>query len=280
MITITIDVQPFSTNCQSKLLGLLFPQALSTPHQHFVSLDIEGGSATQALSELSSGQNAIFLGDTTASPRLTYTLREDGSPNAPSDYANFDNRYTRASVDLHSTVQKLMDENPESTVQRIVTHTASLFDYGHPTQRFNDGHNEVPVIACGTAKGSCVDINTYLITALRVAEIPTVYFAGYFFPQERGGITNDMHCWVATWTNNRGWQEWDIAHHMKMGLGADEVRPGYNPKPGRRFALSYGRGLTFDIHGMELFLSHLSEPTWVFADGTTQTACIEVRLEG
>lgn len=279
MPTITISVldETANTVAKGKALGLLVPQAITTAHQRFEELNISDGGQALSVTEKTSGQDAVLLTPTSALPTLNYTFTETAIPDTPEDYASFENRYTRASSQLNGMIAGLIDGNTAQTVQRIVSHTATLFDYGHPEQRFNDGFDDVPVIACGTAKGSCVDINTYLISALHSAGIPNVYFAGYFFPEERGGLTNDMHCWVATWFDG-AWWEWDIAHHMKMGLSANDIRPAYNPKPGQRFAITYGRGLAFGIKGTDVVLSHLSEPRWVFADGQTQTATIEARL--
>jgi len=277
MPTITINVLDAHSAQRPQALGLLVPQAITTGRQSFTGLDMTGCKIAQCIVEQSSGQEAVLLTDLSERPEFRYTFEETSRQDQPNDYVHFHNRYTRASSQLHDVIDELIDDDSLGTAQRIVSHTAALFEYGHPDERFNDGLDDVPVIACGTAKGSCVDINTYLISALHSAGIPNVYFAGYFFPQERGGLTNDMHCWVATWIEG-AWWEWDIAHHMKMGLGADDIRPAYNPKPGQRFAITYGRGLAFDIKGTEVILSHLSEPRWVFADGQTQTATIEARL--
>lgn len=279
MPKITINVLDAHSEQSTRAIGLLVPQAITTGHQTFAGLKIEGIGPSQCITEKTSGQKAVFLTDLPTNLVLNYAFEGTGRQDRPDDYAHFKNRYTRASLQLRDEIDDLIDDDSLRTAQRIVSHTASLFDYGHPDEKFYDGHDDVPVVACGTAKGSCVDINTYLISALGVAGIPTVYFAGYFFPQERDGLTNDMHCWVATWING-AWLEWDIAHHMKMGMSADDIRPAYNPKPGRRIAMTYGRGLTFDINTTELILSHLSEPRWVFADGDTQTARIEARLIG
>ena len=76
--------------------------------------------------------------------------------------------------------------------------TAERFTYGHPETRFNDGLNEVPALGCGLTEGSCVDINTYFIAALRAAGIEAGYVTGVFFPAEKGDHCDDGHCWVVT----------------------------------------------------------------------------------
>lgn len=277
MASITVTVADADQSRAKGALGLLVPKAIDTDHQRFLGLDFPQGWQMTDLIESTSGQQAVLLIGNTATLALTYHFKDASQALTPDDYARFDNRYTRASLDLKKVIAGLRCSDGLETAQNIITHTAGLFDYGHPEDRFNDGHDSVPVIACGTAKGSCVDINTYLISAFTAADVPVVYFAGYFFPKERGGITNDMHCWISTWVDG-AWLDWDVAHHMKMGLGPEDIRPGYNPRPGQRQAITYGRGLQFPIGDTAMIVSHFGEPLWVYPDGKTEKALIEARI--
>ena len=85
------------------------------------------------------------------------------------------------------------------------------------------------------------------------------YITGYFFPQERGGTCADGHCWVVT-RHNGAVQEWDIAHHLKMGTR--DIRPALNPKPGARVACFHSMGLAFPELGITE-LKALIEPVAV-----------------
>lgn len=161
-------------------------------------------------------------------------------------------------------------------LERIVAATAAKFRYDHPDHRFNEGADAVPALSCGLTPGSCVDINTYLVASCNAVDIPAAYFAGYFFPRERHGVTNDMHCWVVTWAGGVQ-QEWDIAHHIKAGR--NRIVPGYNPKPGHRYAMSFGRGHRYVVNDLIVTFSHFSEPEWLMPDGRTKRASLTARLE-
>ncbi|MFZ5965441.1 transglutaminase domain-containing protein [Thalassococcus sp. BH17M4-6] len=67
----------------------------------------------------------------------------------------------------------------------------------------------MPYRSCGLTSGSCTDINTYLVASLRAAWFEAGYAYGYFFPQDSGGVTHDMHCWVVTHFGGHV-LEWDI----------------------------------------------------------------------
>lgn len=95
---------------------------------------------------------------------------------------------------------------------------------------------------------------------MRAAGFEAAYLAGYFFPEERGGLTNDMHCWVVT-RHAGEVLAWDIAHHMKAGLGT--VRPGLNPRPGRRVAIGHSMGHRYRLPEGPLDLKLLAQPLWI-----------------
>ncbi len=161
-----------------------------------------------------------------------------------------------------------------AAIEAIVNDVAEKFVYGHPDVRFNDGLDEIPYLSCGITEGSCVDINTYLIACLRAAGFEAGYMTGYFFPEEKNGCCDDMHCWVVT-RHNGVVLEWDIAHHLKMGKGP--ICCGLNPKPGSRVAMAHSMGLDFPqlrIAGAKL----IAEPVWVNGDGTLARAMLDIRM--
>jgi transglutaminase-like putative cysteine protease len=149
-------------------------------------------------------------------------------------------RCTRFAEDLVAEVGEIAgDLVGLERAKAVACHVAGRFTYGHPEERFNDGFDMVPSLGCGLAEGSCVDINTYFIASLRAAGIEAGYLTGFFFPEEKGGTCEDGHCWVVTRIDGET-TEWDIAHHLK--LGTHDIRPGLNPKPGRRFACFHSMG--------------------------------------
>jgi hypothetical protein len=146
----------------------------------------------------------------------------------------------------------------------LVEFTTSLFDYDHPKHKFYEGRDEIPLLTCLT-KGSCQDINTFQISSLYAADVPAAYYSGYFFEAGKRPAANWFHCWISTLIDGRQ-QDWDIAHHMKQGLRA--IEPALNPVPGRRVAMSHGRGLRFGMaNGFEAVIPQLGQPVWVYEDG-------------
>ena len=76
---------------------------------------------------------------------------------------------------------------------------------------------------------------------MQAAGIRAGYVARAFFPAEKGDWYSDGHCRIVT-RSPQGRQEWDIAHHLK--LGTRDIAPGLNPRPGFRVALAHGLGMT------------------------------------
>ena len=148
-----------------------------------------------------------------------------------------------------------------------------MFGYGHQDVRFNDGLDSVPAI-CGTTKGSCVDINTFLLAAARSLDIRGQYIAGYWFHPDKVE-TLDMHCWLV-FEPDGALIFWDLAHHLKWGV--DKLSPGLNPAGGRRVAMSCGRGLRFKTENGEVEISHFSEPVWVVPGGTAVEPKIRAKI--
>ena len=260
-------------------IGLIAPVGITTDRQTLLAFEAPAGWSTSLVTEQATGQLAAILrGPPDDRPRISYRF-DDTAGALPAAVRQLPaNRYSRPSPSLCEEVAALTSGATELTeaLDRIVAATAAKFHYDHPDRRFTDGTDAVPALSCGLTPGSCIDINTYLVASCNAVDIPAVYFAGYFFPEERGGITNDMHCWVVTWAAGLQ-QQWDIAHHMKMGKKT--IRPGYNPKPGRRYAMSFGRGHHYAFADTVATLSHFSEPEWLMPDGSTKRARLTARLD-
>jgi hypothetical protein len=161
-----------------------------------------------------------------------------------------------------------------AAIQAIVNDTAEKFTYGHPATRFNDGCEEIPYLGCGLTEGLLRRHQHLPDRGLRAAGFEAGYVTGYFFPEEKNGCCDDMHCWVVT-RHDGVVLEWDIAHHLK--LGTREICCGLNPKARRRVATSHSMGLTFPslgIHETKI----LGEPAWVESDGTLSRTDLDIRM--
>lgn len=221
---------------------VLVPFGLTTPQAVAVGCAVTGASL-RAVAEAHSGQTALVVTpeDDIVTLTYSYTPGEGAYPDAM--FRPHPSRYTRAAEALVAEAQAAAGTGPEpERARRLACWTAEQFTYGHPEERFTDGLDHVPFLGCGLTAGSCVDINTYFLAALRGAGIEAGYVTGFFFPAEKGDWCEDNHCWVVT-RHGSEVLEWDIAHYLKMGTR--DIHPALNPKPGFRAALFHSMGLDF-----------------------------------
>ncbi|MCG8404291.1 MAG: transglutaminase-like domain-containing protein, partial [Phycisphaerales bacterium] len=227
---------------------LLAPTGISTPYQMPMRFSLDG-AAFSLIGETGTGQMAALAEPEPGRPMtVTYLYRDGGTGYPENLFVHRESRFTRATDALVSDALGIADtaSDGHAAISTIVNEVAQKFSYGHPEERLMDGQDAVPYLSCGLTEGSCVEINTYLSAMLRSAGFEAGYVTGYFFPAEKNGCCDDMHCWVVT--RHQGVVlEWDIAHHMKMQR--KEICCGLNPKPGTRVAVAHSMGLTFpEIH--------------------------------
>jgi len=242
---------------------LLVPTGCRTPHDEVLSVSVSGGIVEAHVAARGLGLGALVVRPVDAALSIRYDVGVPASGVYPqAAFAPRRTRHTIAADELATTAREIAAKagGGEAGIHALVEDARSRFDYGHPEARFNDGAECVPYLSCGRTEGSCVDINTYLVASLRAAGYEAAYLYGYFFPAERGGITNDMHCWVVTRHAGRV-LEWDVAHHMKAGLAP--VRPALDPKPGRRVAIGHSMGHGYRVADMWIDLKLLAEPVWI-----------------
>ena len=245
----------------------LVPAGVETPYGHCSGVDTNG-QHLETVTEAGGSLRAHVVTGADGVLSLTFHFREvPGGLYPDAIFQPRPSRYTRASGALLAEVAEVAPHLPPAERTRaIACATAERFTYGHPEARFGDGFDAVPALGCGLTEGSCVDINTYFIAALRGAGIEAGYVTGYFFPAEKGDWCTDGHCWVVTRIDGQT-QEWDIAHHLKMG--SRDIHPGLNPKPGYRAAMGHSMGLSFPELGVH-DIKALIEPR-ILVDGGTRT---------
>lgn len=253
------------------------PMGMETPHCTPLSFAAEG--ATLRVVGAPGLDQRVALGRA-EEPLVTlrYSYAATGTAYPEALFRDRDSRFTRSAAALATEAQGIAEAagGGRDGMLALVHHVTRLFDYGHVEERFYDGTDEMPQL-CGLTKGSCVDINAYLIAALRAAGYEAGYMTGYFIPEEKRDRCNDMHCWVVTRCDGQV-EEWDIAHHLKMGRS--EVVPGLNPKPGVRVPLAHSMGWTLPAVGV---VDHklMSQPQWLRPDGVLEwEAEVEIRLAG
>lgn len=258
---------------------LLAPAGMCSPEDAVSATTVTGGEIVTVALEPELGLAALWIEAAGTSVTLNHAIApapiDQGYPEAI--YTPRTNRYTVAADSLAEASRAIATKagGGRAGIDALVAEAEARFTYDHPEVRFNDGTDRVPYLSCGTTPGSCVDINTYLVASLRAAGYEAGYVYGYFFPAEKGGVTHDMHCWVVT-RHASEVLDWDIAHHMKAGLGP--TKPGLNPRPGWRVALGHSMGHTYRMGETLAQLKLLAEPMQRGPGGTWQKLPIIARL--
>lgn len=274
MTTLTVDI----LNLQPGTL-LMAPAGITTPHDSITSTGVKGAQVVNVLMEPELGLSALLLEVQDDSVQIMHQLSPvpDTAAYPASVFTPRRNRFAEASEQLAHASREIAAAagGGRGGIEALVAEAEARFTYAHPQVRFNDDSERVPFLACGTTPGSCIDINTYLIASLRAAGFEAGYVYGYFFPHERDGQTHDMHCWVIT-RHHGEILEWDVAHHMKAGLG--NTRPGLNPRPGHRIALGHSLGHRYHTGaGQTIDLKLLAGPLALSASGSWDKCQLRVR---
>ena len=258
---------------------LLVPTGTTTPQTAITGLTVSGGRITRILQEAELGLGAVEILPHEETVSFNYAMEMGGSSARYPEAAFLprDTLHTRAATDLAAASRDIAARagGGADAIAALVAEAEARFAYAHPEVRFTEGKDAVPHLACGLTEGSCVDINTYLVASLRAAGFEATYLYGYFFPQERGGMTDDGHCWVAT-RHAGEVLEWDIAHHLKAGLGA--TRPSLNPRPGSRVAVTHSMGHRYATSMGAVSLKLLGEPMRLTPGGAPEYVNLTARL--
>ena len=251
---------------------VLIPGGIATPHGTSILRQIEGVRVTK---EATTGQTAYLATAQGEVFSASFDVTPASGTYPDTVFVPHWSRFTQYADDLVTEIAAVGSKlTGLDRAVAIASHVAERFSYGHTDQPFNDGYDVVPALGCGLTTGSCVDINTYFIAALRAAGIEAGYITGFFFPQEKGGTCEDGHCWVVSRIDGVV-HEWDIAPHLKLGTRA--IQPGLNPKPGQRVACFHAMGLDFPDLGIT-GIKALIEPLAVVDEGLTHFQAPEIRL--
>ena len=258
---------------------LLAPAGMATPADTVAAATVTGGRIAAVLPEPELGLAALDIAAEGGALTLCYDIVPGGPAYPEVVFAPRATRYTTAADDLAQASSEVARAagGGLAGIAALVAEAEARFAYAHPEMRFNDGTEAVPYLSCGLTPGSCVDINTYLVASLRAAGFEAGYVYGYFFPAGKGGVTDDQHCWVVT-RHAGDVQHWDIAHHMKVGLGP--ARPALNPRPGWRVALGHSMGHRYGHGAGAVAVKLLAEPTAIGADGQAGPVPLIARLAG
>lgn len=249
------------------------PAGLSSPQAACLGCTVTGGNLRR-LTEPTSGQDILLVDPEGPEVSFRYHYGDHPGQYPEAIFHPAPSRYTRAAPALEAEALSVAGNGDDLTrAIRIARAVAERFDYGHPEQKFTDGYDHVPHLACGLTEGSCVDIHTYFLASLRAAGIEAGYVVGFFFPDV--GDCTSGHCWAVTRINGQT-QEWDISHFLQ--IGRRDVGPELNPKGGLRLPVGHSTALAHPEVGFA-DLKLLVEPM-VMRDGepvrfeTKQIRCL------
>jgi transglutaminase-like putative cysteine protease len=235
--TITVDLPDCAAAHDA--VALIVPLGIDTEFQRFQSFEVPSGWDTTIVAESRTRQRAAVLQPPhrSATAQLRHTFSSSGSALPNEAYTPEDTALTTAATELaHAScnIARAAGGGLEG-ISAIVADTSARFDYGQVpmAERWYYGRDAIPIVAC--TAGNCIDINTYLVAALRAANYDATYLTCYFFDDSLKGTAIGMHCWVRT-RHGAITQDWDIAHFKKANR--TDVSAMMNPIPGQRFALA------------------------------------------
>jgi hypothetical protein len=267
-----LQIEIVDTQVPDGAEGILVPMPPTTPHQQLKKLVFDPTWSTSVVKSQSGVQSAIFAAVTNRAQLAPIEMHMVDS--GVLDNTHFTDAVCKNGIAQQDALQ-LAGElelslccNEMEQLDAIVDSLANKFQY-------QSGYTNDAPLTCDLLTGNCLSINDAFLKMTQVADIPSVYYIGYFFQSEQPLNSKDWHCWVSTLTT-RGYENWDIAHHLKRGLR--DIQPGLNPVPGIRFATSVGRDLVFRLPFADVSVPHLCEPRWVFKDGASKKCEVRVSL--
>jgi len=222
----------------------LFPVAPNTWEQEIKNVTFEGADPEAIVLDvqgrMEAFQFALKAGD---QPVVRMSYAEPGPGLGERAFIPGPNAFERPSQALMDQIASEVAEAPlQIRVSALIQYVGDHFTYGARETHLGTGDDAMPALACGLTPGTCVDMHTFAVAALRAIGVPAAYVMGAHIAETRAqGSTG--HCWLNLKCEGVP-HHWDISHHVQYGVR--DITPALNPKPGRRFALSIGRGLEFD----------------------------------
>jgi len=186
----TTDISIELTDCAEthEAVALIVPLGIETEFQEFQTLEAPAGWSTTIVAEARTGLHAAVLvpPTRTARARLLHTFTSPGSALSAEAYLPENTAVTTAAADLANEARSIASRagGGLAGISAIVADTSARFEYGQVPmeQRWYYGQDSVPIVAC--TAGNCIDINTYLVAALRAADYEAAYITCYFFDDE------------------------------------------------------------------------------------------------
>ena len=191
-----VTVEMTDTARDHDAVALIVPLGIDTEFQRLERVDLPEGWGASILSEARSGQIAALLTppQPDATARLRHVFTDRPGTMADAAWHPEPSAHRRAAEDLTQDAQRIAQNagGGRRGLEAIILDTAARFTYGKidGPDRWYTGHDAIPAVAC--AVGNCIDINTYLVAALRTAGYDTAYLTCYFFDDDPNGIAAGM----------------------------------------------------------------------------------------
>ena len=219
------------------------PVAPDTPDQRVLATEFAGVAPLAMVRAANGGQMAWLCRlEAGATPRIRYRFEAGGGDWPAWAFHPAGTRFDLASPELAAEIAGGVPPDPPARrVPALVQWVAERFQYGRRPHHLGDDLEAMPALGCDLHTGTCVDMHTLAVAALRAMGIEAVYVIGGFVYAGKESYPTG-HCWLNLRAVGAP-HHYDISHHVEYGLGP--VTPALNPKPGRRFALGLGRGLRF-----------------------------------
>lgn len=221
----------------------LYPVPPETHDQRVLQTDFAGAVPERVIRD-SDGRTSAWLLRLPAGAmvRVRHSFVPEGQGLQAAAFVPGSSPFERASPALAQQVAALdLAADPAERCRAVIQFVADHFEYGRREQALGADETAMPALACGLTPGSCVDMHTVAVAALRDAGIAAAYVIGGHIALGRSQHPTG-HCWLNVLAPGTP-PHWDISHHVQYGLRT--ITPVLNPRPGRRFALSHGRGLVF-----------------------------------
>ncbi|WP_439545721.1 transglutaminase domain-containing protein [Sandarakinorhabdus sp.] len=222
----------------------LYPVPPETHQQQVLQTSFDGAVPERVIRD-ADGRTSAWLLRLTAGAvvRVRHSFRPEGQGLPAAAFVPGASPFERASPALAAQIAALdLPAEPAARCQVVIQFVADHFEYGRRERALGADDPAMPALACGLTPGSCVDMHTAAVAALRAAGIAAAYVIGGHIAVGRTQHPTG-HCWLNVQAPGTP-PHWDISHHVQYGRRT--ITPVLNPRPGRRFALSHGRGLVFD----------------------------------
>jgi transglutaminase-like putative cysteine protease len=265
MARVTLRFEEEAWNPEAR--GILMPVPPDTPSQTLLGLKTPLGLRTKTVEAQGYPQKALWMeSDEALKGAWEFAIGPGKMDRAGEAFTPRLNRYTELPEGMKETLEPLRRSALDN--DRKAQELAARIFGGMAYRNYSSdasGKDFTPAVVCGIADGNCLDMNTMLLAMLYHFHIPAAYNIGWFFPDGQPPQVNGWHCWISTWGDH--YLEWDISHRLIKDM--EEAAPGFNAFPGKRIAMSWGRGLCFRLGPLSMVLSHFGTPKWVTKSGTT-----------